>query len=72
MNTYIYKLENDVNFYNNDENSHIINLIDDNEARNVWIVKIRHPENTAINEKSVNKEYYVDATTEEIIGGREL
>lgn len=72
MNTYIYKLENDVNFYNNDENSHIINLIDDNEARNVWIVKIRHPENTAINEKSVNKEYYVDATTEEIIGGQRI
>lgn len=73
MNTYIYKLENNIsdleiqNYYRVDDIS-----------RNVWIVKIEHEKENSIIEfestenykKYANKYYYVDVTTGEIIGGK--
>ena len=77
MNTYVYKLEN--NIYNTNMNSELNNenlYINEKLARNVWMVQIKHEE---IEEKSneeylkeQNKVYYVDITTGEIIGGNEL
>lgn len=73
MNTYIYKLENNIsdleiqNYYRVDDIS-----------RNVWVVKIEHEKENSIIEfespenykKYANKYYYVDVTTGEIIGGK--
>ena len=73
-NNYINQLENSEEIDNIDvkENGASLYIMSEDEARNVWIIKINHPQNTTINEKSVNKEYYVDATTKEVIGGKEL
>lgn len=77
MNTYVYKLEN--NIYNTNMNSELNNetlYINEKLARNVWMVRIEHEEIKAkANEeylKEQNKVYYVDITTGEIIGGNEL
>lgn len=77
MNTYVYKLEN--NIYNTNMNSELNNenlYINEKLARNVWMVEIKHGEIEAkANEeylKEQNKVYYVDITTGEIIGGNEL
>ena len=77
MNTYVYKLEN--NIYNTNMNSELNNenlYINEKLARNVWMVQIKHEEIEAkSNEeylKEQNKVYYVDITTGEIIGGNEL
>lgn len=75
MNTYIYKLENNINIINAvDENIYQI----DDVIRNVWIVKVEHKkenyfleyENFENYKKYADKYYYVDVTTGEIIGGR--
>lgn len=72
-NEYIYQLENNINIENKevtkDNNAYYMK---NDSIRNVWIVKIRHPENTAYNYKMVNKEYYIDTTTGEILGGKEM
>lgn len=77
MNTYIYKLEKGIEFINNNEDNHMINMIEGNEARQVWIISIHHKnEGKEINDaqrlKGKNKEYYVDVTTKEIIGGKRI
>lgn len=74
INTYIYDLEignmNENNMYEDSE------LISNNtrEIRNVWKVKIKHKSDVTsnVNEylKGVDKQYYIDITTGEIIGGK--
>lgn len=73
-NNYIKQLENNEKIDNRNikEDGSTLYIMNENEARNVWIIKIRHPENTDITEKSANKEYYVDTSTKEIIGGKLL
>ncbi len=75
MNTFLYQLENNI------EDSSTIK-IDDAKERNVWEVRIEHLENAEIIKmqseiennlelfkKFMDKRYFVDATTGEIIGG---
>lgn len=75
MNNFIYLLENNIdNLYNRDLNTNFTET--DNIVRNVWIVKIEH-NYTNENEidsfyKGINKEYYIDITTGEIIGGKKI
>lgn len=79
MNTYIYRLENNIDMANVDESDYdTIIYKTDNTTRNVWIVTIKHKkaENMTFNtnleySKQMDKEYYVDATTGEIIGGED-
>lgn len=74
MNTYIYKLENNINIINSvDDNIYQI----DDVIRNVWIIKVEHKKENDFLEydslenykKYADKYYYVDVTTGEIIGG---
>lgn len=75
-NKYIYELEK-YSIKKNNENQKNENQFTETEniARNVWIVKITH--NNQITDKlenyikGINKEYYIDITTGEIIGGKE-
>ncbi len=72
INGYIYCLENNV------ENQR--DVLTAHNIRNVWVVKIKHKEDvpnneeltlpmTEIERKYYSKNYYIDATTGEIIGG---
>lgn len=77
MNAYIYKLENNMQIQNNNIDNHIIDIIDSEEARNVWIITIKHNKNEETNSdldriKGKSKKYYIDTTTKEILGGEEL
>ena len=75
MNKYIYELEmkknNDNIIYDGDESVNNVNKI----VRNVWIVKIEHKDGDYTNVidylRGFSKQYYIDATTGEIIGGKE-
>ena len=73
LNNYFYELE-EINNVNQENN----NSINQNEdiARNVWIVSIKHKENISKNIeeffKNEDKEYYIDITTGEIIGGKRI
>ena len=77
MNEYISRLERDIkNIYDiNQENNDEI-LRNNNMERNVWIITIIHEsiENKNVEEylKGKSKQYYVDMTTGEIIGGKRL
>ena len=67
MNNNIYNLE----YTNNNENK-IIET--ENIIRNVWIVKIEHTNHTKFKDeidllRGADKEYYIDISTNEIIGG---
>ena len=72
MNNFVFLLENKIN--NMNENIQL-----DNIERNVWIISIKQkkemrPNNsdiTTVREK-FDKEFYIDATTGEIIGGKEI
>lgn len=75
MNKFFYILENSVRKYNKEiENSNSDIIETENTIRNVWIVKIKH--HNIINKevenyyKGKDKEYYIDITTGEIIGGK--
>lgn len=46
--------------------------IENEEARNVWIIEIRHKNNDISKHITRNKAYYIDTTTKEIIGGKEI
>lgn len=80
MNTFIYKLENNITRENNnenDENSIIYKI--DNISRNVWIVRIKHNErenmkfeNSIEYSRQMDKKYFIDVTTGEIIGGEDF
>lgn len=76
MNTYIYKLENEIYFQDNNETNHKINIANTSDARQVWIVSVKHNKeistNIIDNLKEKNKEYYIDVTTKEILGGKEI
>ena len=77
MNTYIYKLENNMQIQNNNINNHIIDIMDSEESRTVWIITIKHNKNKETNSdldriKGKSKKYYIDTTTKEILGGEEL
>ncbi|MBR3881840.1 MAG: hypothetical protein IKJ36_01065 [Clostridia bacterium] len=72
MNEFIYILENEKE--NDSGNVHVEDVI-----RNVWVVYIEHkkdnkPRNTNLLtvRQEFNKKYYIDATTGEIIGGKEM
>ena len=76
MNKYIFELENSM------EESYDIDIkedgykINENIIRNIWKVRIFHNEdnNESVESyiKGKNKEYYIDYTTAEIIGGEEI
>lgn len=76
MNTFIYQLENEI--YNTDPDSGGTYLDIENKTRKVWKVLIKHDKkedesmysnyNQYI-KTNYNKEYYIDVTTGEIIGG---
>lgn len=72
INAYIYCLENNIESRLDVRTAHNI--------RNVWVVKIKHKEDVPVNEEMTlsevekerryySKQYYIDATTGEIIGG---
>ena len=74
FNTNIYELEINNNVFNkNDLQSGEYIYTQEMVARNVWIVKIYHNTVQANNEidviKNSSKQYYIDTTTGEIIGG---
>lgn len=79
MNTYIYKLENNLDEDNIDQsNSNTMLYQVDDLSRNVWIVRIKHKkeENIKFKDtleyfKQMDKQYFIDATTGEIIGGED-
>ena len=79
MNTYIFRLENNIDIANIDEsNNDTVIYKTENITRNVWIVTIKHKkkENMTFDtnleySKQMDKEYYVDAATGEIIGGED-
>ena len=72
MNNFVFLLENKLNNMNED-----IKL--ENIERNVWIISIKHKKDIRPNNSDIitvrekfDKEYYIDATTGEIIGGKEI
>lgn len=71
MNIFIYRLENNI------ENNSSEYKVDD-ISRNVWKVEIKHKKNEKPKDSKIetvkqmyNKNYYIDATTGEIIGGEQ-
>ena len=73
-NNYINQLENSklIDNRNIKEDGSTLYIMNENEARNVWIIKIRHYENTNIRLEDANKEYYIDTSTNEILGGKRI
>lgn len=76
MNNYIIQLEQMENIFDiNQENNGVI-LRNSNIERNIWIVTIKHIINDFKNVsnffKAEDKEYFIDITTGEIIGGKRL
>ena len=73
-NNYIKQLENNEKIDNRNikEDGSTLYIMNENEARNVWIIKIRHYENTNIRLEDANKEYYIDTSTNEILGGKRI
>ena len=76
MNTFVYQLEHEI--YNTDPNQGGTYLEVDDITRNVWKVSIEHKNKKEENsysdynqyiKENYNKEFYIDATTGEIIGG---
>lgn len=78
MNNYIYQLENNIEFSNNESEKDENLMIYNNKVRKVWMITIQHNEKYEKNIsdieylKQTNKEYYIDITTGEIIGGKKL
>lgn len=78
MNSYIYMLENNVeNGFEDEKNDENI-IIDKNKVRKVWKICINHNKELLKNIsdleylRQANKEYYIDITTGEIIGGKKV
>ena len=74
MNNYIYMLENNLNFSNID-----LDLpYSEENSRKVWLISIKHKNssNYSTNDitkmKNSNKEYYVDCSNGNIIGGKRI
>lgn len=78
MNRYIYLLENNITIDNNEMKKNENLVIEDNKIRKVWIISIIHGNNEiTINNnidilKSLDKKYYIDITTGEILGGEQI
>ena len=76
MNKYIFELENSVEESYNFDIENDGYEINENIIRNIWKVRIFHNEdnNESVESyiKGKNKEYYIDCTTAEIIGGEEI
>ena len=76
QNSYIYELEQGANKENNEEETNETINFNANIIRNVWIISIKHEntENKNIEDylKGNDKQYYIDITTGEIIGGNEM
>lgn len=76
MNKYIFELENSVEESYNFDIENDGYEINENIVRNVWKVKVFHKEinneNVESYLKGKNKEYYIDCTTGEIIGGARI
>ena len=78
QNSYIFELEQNASKDNNEKETNKNSTININEnlIRNVWIISIKHEnyDNESIEDylRGVSKQYYVDKTTGEIIGGNEL
>lgn len=79
QNSYIFELEQSANKDINEKETNKDSTININEnlIRNVWIINIKHENNkNGYNVedylKGVSKQYYIDKTTGEIIGGNEL
>ena len=77
LNKYFFEIEGEIDNINN-MNQEKDDYIKKNEdiARNVWIISIKHRINTSQEiEKFIkgeDKEYYIDITTGEIIGGKRI
>ncbi len=78
MNKYIYKLENNIITTNNESKENKNLMLEENKIRKVWIIRIVH-ENKNIEIKNdidmlraLNKKYYIDITTGEILGGEQI
>ena len=78
MNKYIYKLENNIITTNNETEKDTNLVVGDNRVRKVWMINIIH---NVIDEnqlsdyeklKGTDKTYYIDTSTGEIIGGKEI
>ncbi len=77
MNKFIYKLENDIVTANDEFKEDINLMLENGQARKVWIIKVEHKrsneniDNLNSNQrlKNANKIYYIDITTAEILGG---
>ena len=72
INQFIYMIENNIDKINiNNMEANVIET--SNIVRNVWVVEIKHNIELIKNAdnliKEMNKEYYIDITTGEIIGG---
>lgn len=78
VNNYIYGLENYSEIENNNNQQKNDKKISENSnvVRNVWIITIMHKEENKIDVeeylKGKNKQYYIDSTTGEIIGGKKI
>ena len=78
MNTYIYKLENNIDFsdFQVKQNDEIVDA--DTRIRKVWLVNVLHKnqvlemKNNMDVLKSKDKIYYIDTSTGEIIGGEKI
>lgn len=74
MNVFIYDLENNIDFTKNSDDEYVV----DDVSRVVYVVEIKHHTDGKIREydlesikEKYNKKYYIDATTGEIIGGKQ-
>lgn len=74
-NKFFYMLENNIKNINSNNLEEFI-IETENRIRNVWIIKIEHSDERSnhIEDslKEMNKEYYIDISTGEIIGGKKL
>ena len=74
MNKFFYDIEKNIEKININKEEDILET--ENIVRNVWIVKIKHntEKNTDIKNwiKEIDKEYFIDMSTGEIIGGKKL
>lgn len=78
MNSYIYQLENNIDNTNGDSRNKANTIATELKIRKVWIITVKHDKAFKKNMsdleylRQTNKEYYIDITTGEIIGGEEV
>lgn len=78
MNSYIYQLENNIDNTNVDSRNKDNTIATELKIRKVWIITVKHDKAFKKNMsdleylRQTNKEYYIDITTGEIIGGKKV